>query len=171
MIQQWKSIPGYEGLYSVSSSGLVRSDRGGRGTERGLILKPRYTADGYIKYVLRKGGSAQGFYAHRLVYEAFLGAIPDGMQVDHLDGVKENNHIANLEAVSRLENMQRSFKKGRNMAKGSRVGTSSLTEAVVSEMKNKHRAGMKQARICEEFGVSKSTLSKIILGKSWKHVP
>lgn len=44
-------------------------------------------------------------YVHRLVYEAFKGEIPEGLEIDHIDGNKHNNNPDNLRVVTRKENM------------------------------------------------------------------
>jgi hypothetical protein len=49
---------------------------------------------------------------HRLVAEAFIGPIPKGMTVNHIDGNKKNNHVSNLEIVSYAENTEHAFQTG-----------------------------------------------------------
>lgn len=44
---------------------------------------------------------------HRLVWEAFNGAIPEGYEIDHVDENKGNNSLGNLRLMTRLENMQK----------------------------------------------------------------
>jgi hypothetical protein len=44
-------------------------------------------------------------YVHRLVYESFRGPIPDGLEINHIDGNKKNNSLENLEAVTRKQNL------------------------------------------------------------------
>lgn len=113
MIQEWRSIKGYEGLYEVSNFGLVRSlDRevdgsrnGGVRKIKGVILKPGVKADGYLQVHLSKGNEKGHYYVHRLVIEAFS-SNPNGLpQVNHIDEDKTNNHIDNLEWVSSKENI------------------------------------------------------------------
>lgn len=56
--------------------------------------------DGYVqvKYSQKK------YFVHRLIWEMHNGAIPDGMEIDHIDGDRSNNLVTNLRIVSRLEN-------------------------------------------------------------------
>lgn len=170
MVEEWKEITGFEGIYSISSFGRARSDRGGSGTTRGLILKPRYTKDGYVKYMLRRDGSSKAFLAHRLVYAAFIGDVLPSMQIDHLDGIKDNNGASNLEQTTRLENMRRSFASGRNMAVGERSGTSKITQEIVVQIRAMKLAGRKQIDIAGEFGLTKHHVSQICRRISWRHV-
>lgn len=170
MTVEWKPARGFERAYSVSSTGLLRSERNGRGTVKGLILKPRFTSDGYIKYALQHNRLRQQVQCHRLVYESFVRPLEEWEEIDHLNGNKQDNRLANLEPVTKLENMQRSFRAGRNMAKGSEVGTSKLTEEIVSEIRRKHAQGIKQVQLCKEYDLPKDHVSKIILSKTWRHV-
>lgn len=85
--------------YILYSDGRVWNTR----TER--FLGERTNKQGYI-YVRLKDD--QGFnhecYLHRLIYEAFKGEIPQGLQINHIDENKQNNHISNLELVTAKQN-------------------------------------------------------------------
>ena len=68
----WKDVVGYEGLYKVSNKGNVFSvgRRDSRGVKRGgIILKPRYSGNGYLQVDLRNNGKRKTKYIHRLVTE------------------------------------------------------------------------------------------------------
>lgn len=166
----WAPVRGWEELYEVSDDGLVRSRVTRRGSRKGLILKKRMTADGYVKVVLRRPGSASSLFVHRIVYEAFTGVIPDGMEIDHLDFNRSNNSRMNLEAVTRKTNTQRSFKKGRDMAKGSRQWKAALTETDVASILRRHMDGEKQAALAREFKVTPTAIYCIVKRKTWAHV-
>lgn len=90
MIEVWKPIKGYEGLYDVSNYGRVR-----KGT---TVLKPtKDKLTGYMKINLRKDNTVKYKTVHRLVAEAFLqndDALPC---VNHKDECKTNNMVDNLE--------------------------------------------------------------------------
>ena len=97
----WKEIQGFEGLYEVSSHGRVRNLRTGR------ILGDRYDGAGY-KAVLLDG---KNYYIHRLVALAFLDNPNNLPQVNHIDEVKTNNNVENLEWVTASENVNYSIYK------------------------------------------------------------
>ena len=101
MIEEiWRPIEGYEGLYEVSNTGLIRSlDRfvGNRNRIKGKILSIRIEKDGYCSVALSKDGKIKRYKIHRLVAQAFL-QNPDNLpQVNHKDEDKLNNSVENLE--------------------------------------------------------------------------
>lgn len=72
--EEWRAVPGYEGLYSASSLGRVRSDRGGRGTYVGKVLKFGANLRGCPTVSLCKGGRLRTYLVHRVMTAAFMGA-------------------------------------------------------------------------------------------------
>ena len=100
MIEEWRPVVGYEGLYEVSNTGRVRSlDRYVKGKgksyflHKGRILSPGIKPEGYLVVRLQR----RMFYVHRLVIEAFI-PNPDNLpEVNHKDEDKENNSVQNLE--------------------------------------------------------------------------
>jgi hypothetical protein len=105
MEEEWKDIPGYEGLYQVSSFGNVRS-LNYRRTGKKQILKQRINDKGYYRIDLRKGNNKKQYGAHQLVMMAFENHIPNGvdMVVNHKDNNPLNNHKDNLEIVPQRYN-------------------------------------------------------------------
>ena len=97
MIEDWKDIPGYEGLYAVSNNGRVMNVRSGR-ILRWLNCKC------YMTVGLSKGGKVKTIYVHRLVAQAFI-ENPDNLsEVNHKDENKTNNSVDNLEWCDRKYN-------------------------------------------------------------------
>lgn len=100
----WKDIPGYEGLYRVSSLGRVRSldmfvrtKGGGQTIHRGKILIPVVNKDGYHIVSLCKNGTKKGVRVHRIVAIVFI-PNPLGYKiVNHKDRDPANNEVPNLE--------------------------------------------------------------------------
>ena len=97
----WKGIRGYIGLYDVSNFCRIRSLKHGKVR----ILKPFKEKDGYLHVELYKNRKGKKFYVHRLVWEAFNGAIPEGMQVNHINEDKTDNRLENLNLMTPKENM------------------------------------------------------------------
>src|SRR5699024_4525129 len=109
----WKAVvrEGFEGCYEVSNLGRVRSvDRvvkSARGDIRykGRLLTPSPNNDGYLTINLCYAGKKNNVKVHRLVAEAFLQNRKQLPEVNHIDEIKTNNEVSNLEWCTRIENM------------------------------------------------------------------
>ena len=102
----WKDIKGFEGIYQVSNLGRVRSlprQTNNQFGKKEKILKPQLVR-GYYIVCLHKNSIRKFYYVHRLVYEAFNGQIPKGLQVNHLDERPINNALSNLNLMTPKEN-------------------------------------------------------------------
>lgn len=112
----WKSVPGYDGLYEVSSFGRIKSLPknvvGRSGCNRYCkekIMKPTLKNNGYFSIALYNAAGNKKMYVHRLVCLCFYGESE--LHVNHVDGDKSNNHLYNLEYVSQRENNCHMFSK------------------------------------------------------------
>ena len=106
--EEWKDILGFEGLYQASNLGRVKSleridARGRRLKEK--ILKTGINQYGYYLISLYKNSIQKVYLVHRLVWEAFNGQIPEGLQVNHINEVKADNRLSNLNLMTHKENM------------------------------------------------------------------
>lgn len=117
----WKDIKGYEGKYQVSNYGRVKSlwiehntFNGIKKIQREKILLQKKDNLGYISYGLFKNGKSKRLRAHKLVVEAFIGTIPKDMAVNHINGIKTDNRIDNLEICTFSHNIREAFRLGIN---------------------------------------------------------
>ena len=113
-MEEWKSIPGYEGLYEVSSYGRVRSlDRYDRRNcfRKGRILKQNNDGRGYMSIELCLNSKIKRYLVHRLVAQAFI-PNPDNLpEVNHKDENPENNSVTNIEWCNRSYNINYGTRK------------------------------------------------------------
>lgn len=100
-LEEWKDIPGYEGLYQVSSMGRVKRFYK-KSKER--IRNPSIDSNGYRRLGLWKKGKEKGFNVHQLVARIFIGECPEGKEVNHKDRIRTNNTPDNLEYMTHIEN-------------------------------------------------------------------
>ena len=111
MNEVWKDIKGYEGRYQISNFGNVRSlsrkVKFGNQTRivKGKILKQKTKKTGYKFIQLRNNMKEYDFHIHRLVALHFVDGYAENMDVNHIDGNKENNNASNLEWCSRKQNI------------------------------------------------------------------
>ncbi len=118
----WKDIDGYEGYYKVSNKGNIFSvERIARGRKwGGRTLQSSYHKHGYLHIALRKNGIKKNKLVHRLVAEAFLPNPNNFLEVNHLDEIKDNNELSNLEWCDTMYNVNygtRNKRAGRKLSK------------------------------------------------------
>jgi hypothetical protein len=115
MLEVWKDIEKYKGLYQVSNKGRVRSldrvDPLGR-MRKGKIMAPQPNRLGYYMIRLSKNGVRGSIAVHRLVATAFIPNPDDKKEVNHKDGIKSHNYDSNLEWVTRSENITHAYNNG-----------------------------------------------------------
>ena len=121
MIENWKPVVGYEGLYEVSDHGRVRSlDRpiaridGSHGLRRGRVLKQAVDRRGRHKVLLSLSGQKSKQLVPRLVLAAFEGPCPPGHQCCHYDDDPGNNHLSNLRWDTPSSNSLDAVRNGRH---------------------------------------------------------
>lgn len=99
-MEVWKDVPGYEGLYKVSSYGKVMSLKKnlfGKYVDCEKLLTPSEDKDGYLRLSLVKDKKEKKFMVHRLVAMAFIDNPENLPQINHKDEIKTNNSVDNLE--------------------------------------------------------------------------
>ena len=180
--EEWRDVPGYEGVYSVSSLGRVRRERRGPHTRIGYILTPRLNR-GYYRLTLTRDGQELRHFVHRLVAAAFIGPCPPGHTVNHRDGRKLNNRTDNLEYLtpagqqahaSRLGLLAFGARNGNTthpeqIPHGERSVRAKLTNAATISMRAARARGAPLQQLATEHHVSVSTVSRVCLGRTWRH--
>lgn len=168
--------------YEVSDHGRVRSvgrlrvDTLGRSRFWSVvILKQRLTHDGYsnlMLYHLRNGKYGNGYTrtVHRLVAKAFvIGYSEINRQVNHLDGVKTNNHFTNLEWTTGKANTNHAIDIGLRNYIGESNPRCKLSAIAVLEIKSL-MGKIPQRTLAKMYGVGKTQIARIFHGQTWKHL-
>lgn len=188
MIEEWRKVEGYEGFYEISNLGNVCSlereyiRNGNKFIVKGRILKASVNSNGYFVVSLCVNGIPRKCYVHRLIAEAFIPNKENKRTVNHIDGIKTNNNIENLEWATYSENNKHAFDTGLKTglganANGNHQGEShprtKLKESDVRYIRinsRKNGGQFTNRQLANKFGVCMSNVSEIINLKKWKHV-
>jgi|JI10StandDraft_1071094.scaffolds.fasta_scaffold08998_15 hypothetical protein len=173
MIEEWRQIPGLPS-YEASDLGRIRSLKSGRGVINpiGHVLSSCPDLKGYQLVNCRIDGMSRTQRVHRLIARAFIGEIPNGHQINHINGKKDDNRLVNLEIVSPSQNLRHRHEVLKIDIKwrGSRHGLSKLTESNVKKIRARHQQGELLASLAKAYGVTTGTISAAIHRKTWTHV-
>lgn len=175
--ETWLPIPSCPG-YDASNLGRIRSWRWGiNRRHRELATEPRIKSvrvngNGYV---MVGTGHTKSARVHVLVADAFIGPKPDRMDVNHIDGNKQNNRADNLEYVTRSENHRHAFKLG--LAKSPFTGMvgekhfrAKLSDRDVIAIRESYANGVPRRDLAAQYSLSYYTVWDITSRRSWTHV-
>lgn len=141
--------------YWVSEDGFLIKQRG-LGEKIVFISKFGYA---YINY------KEKNYLVHRVVYETFYGKIPDGLQINHINGVKSDNRLRNLEVVTASENIRHAVRTGLKPGDpGETNGMAKLDNDNYYQMIVDIMSGLTNDQIAEKYGLHSRYVS-LVRGK------
>lgn len=173
--ETWKPIVNYEDLYEISCTGrvkaLVRDNRFCK--NEASIMTPQLINCGYLQVGLCKNKRYKRFLVHRLVAQAFVLNPESRPQVNHINGIKVDNCIENLEWVTPSENRKHAFRIGLSVPKrGEANHYAKLTESQVKRIRliNEITPELSHQRVAGMFKVTQTAVSDILSHRSWRHI-
>lgn len=162
---KWIELKGFEDNYEISNTGFIRH----KVTKK--VKKNQVNQHGYHRVNLwsRKERRSTSNLVHRLVYESFI-SDAKGFEINHIDGVKTNNHIANLEKATRSSNMKHAKLNGLlKPRRGSDNGRSKLNLEVARKIRVEFKETNCQKKyLAEKYKVSNSTIGRVINEENWR---
>jgi len=171
--EEWRDVPNFEG-YQVSSLGKIRGidrlkqGRSGLRLTRGQELKQVPNKKGYPEVRLRKNGTHTRL-VHKLVSSAFLVKSEGQTQINHINGVKTDNSVINIEWVTQSENQKHAYKLGLQPSRaGEGNSRATITDKDVTKLKLLYNSGKTTKEVSELIGVNLSIIRQIIYRKSWR---
>lgn len=174
VIEEWRQIPGAALGYQASSLGRIRSPL--------KIMKAPIGAQGYPRVgVPLVDGRRVTTAAHTYVARAFLhpppGRVGQGREkygVNHRNGDKTDNRVANIEWCTPRENVRHAIATGLRDNRGGRVtGGAVLTEQQVRQIRRMYSHGVRGRGtivLGKAFGVNPETIRNVVLRRTWRHI-
>ena len=163
----WKDVEGYEGIYQISNKGRIKSFHYGRAH----LMRGGGGKSGYRTVVLNKDGRSRTKLLHVLIAKTFIPNPEKKPFVNHKDGDKLNNCVENLEWVTAKENTRHAIENGlikRNY--GTDHQMSKFSDEDIKFIFSVFKKGDRNFGInalAKKFGVNKSTIERIIKGKTY----
>lgn len=151
--------------YSIDQTGRVYSHISNR------YLNPAIDRDGYcIVSIAYLPGKIKKCKVHRLVAEYFIANPNNFICVNHLNNIRSDNRVENLEWITALGNVKYRTEQNRTARQvGTKNGNVILTESQVLEIRNLHPSKT-YIELSKKYGVSRSQIMRIVKQQRWKHL-
>lgn len=159
-LEEWRSVPGYESIYEVSSLGNVRRLPSKR------ALKPSRHRTGYFLVVLCRFNKHRTIYVHTLVLNAFVGQRQDGFVACHNNGDRLDNRLSNLRWDTQRGNLLDRKSHGTSFD-CERNPSSKLTRRQALKLAGLH---LPAPILAKAFGISTSSAWAVSRQSSWKEL-
>ncbi len=168
----WKAVVDFEEIYKISNLGRIKRIKSRNGYKIDRMLKPMSRGERKYLYVdLCKNGIKKSKQIHRIVLEAFDRLPNVKEECNHINGIKADNRLKNLEWCTRSENeLHKNRVLKYESLKGEKHGRSKLTNEEIKTIRHMYKDGLPQREIAKKFNVGQQNISCIVNHKNWKHI-
>lgn len=170
----WKDIEGYEGRYQVSNFGRVRSFANHNGSiiQIPKILKENLSTEGYSRIRFYKNGVGKDYFIHRLVAKVFISNPENKPCVNHINGIKTDNRVENLEFCTYSENTLHAYRNRLEISKkGENVYNAKLTNEQAKQIRKEYIPYSKEYGVnalSRKYKLTYKSMWNIIHNKTYK---
>ena len=159
----WKDIKDYEGLYQASNFGNLRSLNYKR-SGKIQVLKPALDNKGYLRTALMKNGVLKTVKVHRVIAQTFIENLNNKPQVNHINGVKNDNTINNLEWCDNSENQNHAVKSGLVKQKsGNLHHKTKHSDELIIKIYNEYKGGASKRSLAKKYNVDRGVFKRKII--------
>lgn len=127
-------------------------------------------SSGYLQVTVLIDGRKTLHSAHRWIWTHVHGPIPEGLEVNHRNGIKTDNRITNLEVVTHQANIVHAYRTGLKTNAGEKHPSARLTEAAVRTIRAAAATGAPYLLLAAEHRVSRRTINDIVRRRTWTHL-
>ena len=167
IIEEWRPVPGYEGLYEVSNTGRVAS-LNYMHTGKRAMLSQKAEKNGYKKVLLYKDGRRVMKSVHRIVAEAFVPKVPGCDLINHKDERKANNNVSNLEWCNKSYNNNYGSRKETVFSKLRRPVVATLKDGSTELYPSVNDAGRSLNKSSSNISSALNGKLKTAYGRVWR---
>lgn len=158
----WISIKGLEGKYEANENGQIRTLNYKGSNGRIEVFKPAKDAKGYLRTALVINGKAKTIKVHRVIAETFVSNPLNKPQVNHINGVKDDNRAENLEWVTNRENVVHAYENNLvNLKSGESHHRSKYSNELIEKAYSEYLSGTPKRELARKYGFSRSVFRRV----------